>query len=252
MHKWIAGFELTERLCESAKSVVYRARSEQGTSVVLKALTPQHPSAGDRFDKVFPILDRVFTTKALGQSLGMTAIAGITRAHQGAILVESQENVGTRLAIFLPLSLGAGKHSDLPPARPPGQSPLSVATRKTALLIDDEEMVRKVTGSMLKRLGYRVVEASCGRQARSMLNDNDVGAIDCVLIDYSMPAETGLTCLAAIRQIWPAMPAVVMSGLAQEVFVKKEQQIDYVYLQKPFRIPELSVALEAMWTSQKD
>ncbi|WP_119301488.1 response regulator [Dongia deserti] len=77
------------------------------------------------------------------------------------------------------------------------------------LLIDDEPMVRKIVRRMLERLGHTVVEAENGRFG---LNELAKSAVDLVVTDIIMPEVEGLEVLMAIRQQYPSVAVVAMSG----------------------------------------
>ena len=67
------------------------------------------------------IFDPFFTTKFTGRGLGLPAVAGIVRTHNGAIFVSSQENGGTVLEVTLPASK----------AQAPVETPVETDTQAT-------------------------------------------------------------------------------------------------------------------------
>jgi CheY-like chemotaxis protein len=77
------------------------------------------------------------------------------------------------------------------------------------LLIDDEEMVRKVVRQMLERGGHDVTEAENGRIGLELLK---AGTFDLAITDIVMPEVKGLDMLMTVRQLYPRMKVIVMSG----------------------------------------
>ena len=79
------------------------------------------------------------------------------------------------------------------------------------LVVDDEPAVRRLACQMLERGGYRTVEAETGRHALAVLA-SDPDRILLVLSDVRMPQMNGLELEQAIREGWPALPVILMSG----------------------------------------
>lgn len=69
----------------------------------------------------------------------------------------------------------------------------------TALVVDDNEVTRKLISALMRRLGYQVADARDGVEAVSAVAASD---FDCVLMDIDMPRMTGLEATRVIR----AMP----------------------------------------------
>src|SRR5690606_14279289 len=103
-------------------------------------------------DKVF---DPFFTTKASGHGLGLAAVHGIVRAHNGTITLYTAEGRGTSIKVFLP---AAKETSENVRRKTPTSS-------HTILVVDDEESVRNTLSRLLGRAGYQVVTAANGEEA---------------------------------------------------------------------------------------
>lgn len=88
----------------------------------------------------------------------------------------------------------------------PGYSPLR---DRYILVVDDEEMVRSVLSRFLSQRGYRVLLAEDGQAALDIFPQNP---IDLVLSDVRMPGLDGLQLLAAIKELNPRTPVVLISG----------------------------------------
>jgi len=129
-----------------------------------------------------------------------------------------------------------------------GESDVSVgsATRQhrlgTALLVDDEDLVRMSTADMLVDLGYDVVEACTGEEALRLID----GGLqpDLVVTDHLMPGMTGVELAKALRTSRPEMPLLIVSGYAEEDGI----DLSFARLTKPFRNAELTACLAALPT----
>ena len=101
---------------------------------------------------------------------------------------------------------------------PMPQPPLSI------LLVDDDPMVREVTAWMLADAGHDVREAEDGVAALEVLQH---GAIDLLITDINMPRMDGLRLVQEVKQRWPGMPVLLISGRPQPPGTQ-------AYMPKPF------------------
>lgn len=120
----------------------------------------------------------------------------------------------------------------------------------TVLLVDDEPDVRLVTGLLLRRAGYTVVEADTGRAALDVIREGAV--VDVVLLDVMMPEMTGPEALPELRQLDPTLPVVFYSGFDPgEVADELGDASAYTsFLPKPSENPVLVAELDRARTSR--
>jgi len=175
-----------------------------------------------------------FSTKGVGQGtgLGLSMVHGLASQLGGALTIRSAVGAGTTVELWLPVSHAAAAAIDTAPQ--PELRPLPVGT---ALLVDDEPLVRMSTAEMLSELGYRVVEAASAEDALQRVSD---GLRPNLLVtDHLMPGMSGTDLGLALRNRYPDLQILVVSGYANNEGITP----DLSRLTKPFRSDELAASL---------
>jgi DNA-binding NtrC family response regulator len=107
------------------------------------------------------------------------------------------------------------------------------------LVVDDEPGVRRLACQMLQREGFKTIEAETGRQALAALVSHP-GRISLVVSDVRMPEMNGLELEQAIREEWPALPVILISGeITREWVLRLVREVPLRLLRKPFEQGEL-------------
>ena len=148
-----------------------------------------------------------FTTKEVGKGtgLGLSQVYGIVQQHEGFVDVQTEIGKGTTFALYFPAYLTDKVAPPLEPAVwPQGK-------QQTVLLVEDNEVARQALVDTLRFLNYRVIEANNGRQALSLLND-DNHSIDLILSDVVMPEMSGIDLFRTMYEQGSVIPMVLMSG----------------------------------------
>ena len=188
------------------------------------------------------ILEPFFTTKFQGRGMGMAAVHGIVMNHDGGITVDSELGKGTGVRIYLP---AISAESRAQGAKGVKQPEIELNTGEgTILMIEDEEVVVKVTQTMLEMLGYRVMVAGTGKDAIHMAKTFD-GRIDLALLDIKLPDMDGGKVYPLIMEARPDLKVIVFSGYsidgpAREILDAGARD----FIQKPFSLATLSEKLK--------
>ena len=183
------------------------------------------------------IFDPFFTTQFTGRGLGLSSVLGIVRGHKGLLTVESAAGAGTAFCVFFPIAQQR--------LRPPQPVLAENASGEGAILVvDDEDIVRRVAQAALPRLGYRVLTANNGEEALRIYS-NAPGAVDAVLLDLTMPVMGGEETLRRLRKINPDVVVVVMSGFQERDVMSRFEEKVAGFVQKPFTGGQLGAALRA-------
>ena len=182
-----------------------------------------------------------FTTKRTGTGLGLATSYSIVKNHHGYITVDSEVGVGTVFHIYLPAT-EARLEERARPEPPQGMG--------RVLLMDDEDMVRKVTSQMLRQLGYSVDGAADGveviemyRKAREARQPYDL-----VIMDLTIPGGMGgRECIDKLRAIYPDAKAIVTSGYSDDPVMADHERFGFVgVISKPWKIEAVSETLREL------
>ncbi len=185
------------------------------------------------------IFEPFFTTKEKGQGtgLGLATCYGIVKQTGGYITVDSQVEVGTTFAIYLPRVDEAGEKSTI--RKEVGQLP---GGHETVLYVEDEITVRSLTAHVLRRLGYTVLEAASGKQARDAVEGYNGREIDLLFSDVVLPDAGGQDLADWIRETRNGRTKLLFtSGYVDESILRRHGlDVDTAFLQKPFTPADLA------------
>lgn len=198
------------------------------------------------------VLDRIyepfFTTKPLGRGTGMglPTVYGIVKQSGGHMTIQSTMGEGTVFTIYLPRSTEAESNQTPPPDD--AESPRG---NETILLAEDEADLARVVRSNLQWLGYNVLRAGNGVEALHVMEEW-TGPIHLLLTDVIMPHMGGVELAQKVRQRFPQMPVIFLSGYADAVSTSlAEQQEGAIFLQKPLQPDRLAVEVRALLDASK-
>jgi two-component system cell cycle sensor histidine kinase/response regulator CckA len=176
------------------------------------------------------LFEPFFTTKGQGRGtgLGLSIVFGIVRQTGGNLEVASELGIGTSVRIYLPrVEQVAVTETEAPVAA-------SERGSETILLVEDDEMVRKLVRETLEHEGYKILEAAGPDQA-SKISSTFEGPIQLMITDMVMPQESGRSLAARLTRQRPDMKVMYMSGYTDaNVLGGAEELAKTEFLQKPF------------------
>jgi len=189
---------------------------------------------GHLLEKIF---DPYFTTKEEGSGLGLAISHAIINKHDGSISVRSRQGEGTTFTIYLPASTSEQQPEE-------GTKAMAVTRRKARVMImDDEEMIREITGAMLAMLDHEALVARDGREAIELYQKESAAGrpIDLLIMDLTIPGGMGgKEAAQEILAINPAAKIVVASGYSNDPVMAHYQEYGLAAtISKPFQIDDL-------------
>jgi PAS domain S-box-containing protein len=181
------------------------------------------------------IFEPFYTTKKKneGTGLGLSTIHGIVHQNNGHINVYSEPGHGTIFKIYIPL-VDAEEDADTSSA--PGQE---VGGNETILLVEDQELVRRLAKRLLNSNGYHVIEAEHGGEALEKYIGY-AGEIELLLTDVVMPQMSGKQLYDRLAKLTPELKVLYMSGYTENVIAHHGVLDEGTnFIQKPFNRVEI-------------
>ncbi len=207
------------------------------------ALTVADTGCGIPADILPKVFDPFFTTKQTGKGtgLGLSQAYGFAQRSGGFIDIASEVRKGTQVTLYLPRV-----HAE--PAKAAREDePLELVTEGTALLVDDNPEVLRVSKTLLEQLGYRV-DAVAGPEAA--LQAIDAAKFDLVLSDIVMAGSmNGLELARAIQERHPEVPVILATGYSKAA---EEAAAEFTVLRKPYELAGLNRALARLRASRPE
>jgi two-component system cell cycle sensor histidine kinase/response regulator CckA len=179
------------------------------------------------------IFEPFFTTKEIGRGtgLGLSIVFGIVRQSGGAISVRSQPGNGTAFTAYFPVTDGAAIHQSGAAEAVP--EPRTLRGSETILVVEDEERVRVLVRTILRKYGYKVLEAQSGGDALIVCEQHEP-SIDLLLADVVLARMNGPQLAARLVTTRPDMKVLYMSGNTGSAMLQRATRASGAgFLQKP-------------------
>lgn len=221
---------------EGSGTMTFATSEEVSGRITLTLSDTGRGMSSEVLEKAF---EPFFTTKPLGDGTGMglPAVYGTVKAHNGVISIDSKQGSGTSVSIELPLS-------DAPADEQEARKSLQDAPMEgTILIVDDEEVVRTVLSKLVRSLGFDVLKAADGIHAVEVFREN-TERIKLVLMDMTMPRMSGVDAFLHMQEIDPQVRVIIISGHSAESTSSEMMKLGIKkVLQKPVRLSVLSKAI---------
>ena len=181
-----------------------------------------------------------------GTGLGLAVCKTFVTLMSGTIVCESEQGVGSKFTVTIPLKLQSGREYQDPVSRETvdlnvGEKKISLEGR-LALLVEDNEMNRDIARDILEEEGLAIEEAIDGSEAVEMLREKGPDYYDFILMDIQMPVMNGYEATKEIRKMYPNMniPIIALSANAFEEDRKASLEAGMdAHVAKPIVIREL-------------
>jgi len=182
------------------------------------------------------LFEPFFSTKDDRSGLGLATCYGIVHQSGGHLRVESEPGKGSTVQIYLPQV-----PAPPPPAyKKPGEKKNRGGT-ETVLVVEDDVSVRHISVRVLRGLGYDVIEAASGNDARRFLSENGGRRVDLLLTDMVMPQTSGRRFAEALRAVHPNIRVLFISGYLDESLPAGDRrEPEMFFLAKPFDPEQLA------------
>ena len=229
---------LTARNAEAAPGNALKV--EPGDYVVLEV---HDTGSGIDPDLLAQVTEPFFTTKEIGKGtgLGLSMVYGFASQSGGGIRIDSSLGEGTVVELWLPRAANA----DLAAIADAERTECTAAARPLRiLLVDDHDAVRETTEAILRDLGH-AVETACDGPAMLRRLADSPAECDLIITDYAMPLMSGCEMLKQARGILPAIPAIIISGYADDQALA-DAPPGVAVLRKPFTLGQMGEAISAL------
>jgi two-component system, cell cycle sensor histidine kinase and response regulator CckA len=199
------------------------------------------------------IFDPYFTTRKKGSGLGLATVYSIVRKHHGRIDVDSKVGRGTTFILWLPV--GDVQESETP-VRSASHPVAKLEKSARVLLMDDEESIRTIAGTILQRIGLEPVSVTDGGAAvrEFSLAQHNGRPFELVILDLTIPGGMGgREAMELIRKLDADVPAIVSSGYSSDPVLANFEAYGFqAIVPKPYEISQLTEVVQKLLANRAE
>ncbi|KMO12058.1 histidine kinase [Methylobacterium platani JCM 14648] len=191
-------------------------------------------------DVLARVFEPFFTTKEVGKGsgLGLAQVYGFAKQSGGGVRIDTRDGEGTSVRVYLPRTAAGTAAPETRPVELDCASARSPGDRRVVLVVDDDSAVRDITTTRLGEAGYAIREAGSGLAAIQALEAD--ACVDLAVLDFAMPGMNGVEVATVIRQRWPQIQILFVTGYADHTALAQvDAGGDDRVVQKPFRGEDL-------------
>ncbi|MDC7222067.1 MAG: ATP-binding protein [Spirochaetales bacterium] len=183
------------------------------------------------------IFDPYYSTKGdSGTGLGLSTVYSIVMEHKGKLFVYSEPGHGTTFKFFFPVS----ENQEDPRLFSVPENLIKSDGSETILIVEEDELVRSFTVSILRNYGYYPIAVERGSQALEYLKESDDFAL--LMTAMVMEGTSGIELINEAHTIRPNLPVLFMTGYNED-YSEQLKENDINLIQKPFTINQLIKAI---------
>jgi len=209
----------------------------KGEYVAVSLIDTGSGIAPEQLDRIF---DPFFTTKEVGKGtgLGLSQVFGFAKQSGGEVMVESQQQAGSKFTLYLPQVIPVAV-IEQPVV---DQHPQADGEGARLLVVEDNLQIGEFSTQTLRELGYRIHWAKNGVEALAILAEQ-AQTFQAVFSDVVMPGMNGVELALEIKRLYPLMPIVLTSGYSPALAQGNSQ--GFTFLQKPYSVEALARLLRS-------
>ena len=244
------GGQLTLQTANTVIDANYAQQDPEARPGEYVVLSVSDTGIGMTSETMARIFEPFFTTKenSRGTGLGLATVYGIVRQNQGFINVHSELQHGTEFQLHFPRSARDAEN----PAKRADDRPAPAPRRGVILLVEDDDLVRKVTAEVLQVLGYTTAVAATARAALEICS-NAQTSLDLIISDVILPEMKGTELRNRIVTLRPGVPVLFVSGYTSDVIGRDGVlQPGVHFLQKPFSMEDLDTKIHSILRQNGD
>ncbi len=217
--------------------------TDGATKLVLAVRDTGIGIAPDKLDVIFESflqLESGLSRSYAGMGLGLAVTRKLVSMMGGTLVVDSDSGVGSTFSINVPIRVPAA-------ASPPVDEVVAMAddNEPRILLVDDNDVARRIVTHILRRAAHRIDCAEGGREGIEAARNT---RYDVILMDLQMPVVNGLEATAAIRKIpgYEQTPILALTANYSDEFMRRCKESGLQgFLSKPIQRGELLAAIES-------